>query len=81
MRQAESSGQDLAQFALLVVGVWEGVVPLICALVRADKEPWLALPLQLDRPGAIVVSILMILLTGGLIVWLDGVKRRGKSAP
>jgi hypothetical protein len=66
---------DLALFAVLFAGIWQGVMPLILIFIGAGFRG-LAFPVLLPQPWSWIVSILAIVVAVVLLVVLDGAKKR-----
>lgn len=71
----DSSGISALQGAVFVVGVYEGVVPLVARVF--DWHPVLAFPLLLPEPYWWIVSVLVIIAAVVLLELLDQRKPSG----
>ncbi|MGH3864483.1 hypothetical protein [Actinokineospora sp.] len=69
------SSYDGASSAVFLVGIYEGVVPLVSKVF--DWHPFLAFPLRLPDPWWWIVSVTVIVVA---IVLLDALEKAKKRA-
>ena len=70
---------DTASALVLLVGVYNGLAPLVARLVL-DSDLFLALPLRLPAPWWWITSLVVLALTVAALVALDAAKQRGRGS-
>ncbi|GGS22909.1 MULTISPECIES: hypothetical protein [Actinokineospora] len=70
----ERRGIEALQAVVFVVGIYEGVVPLVSRVF--DWNPVLALPLRLPEPYWWIVSVAVIVVAAALLELLESRKSR-----
>lgn len=74
-----SERYDALSGAIFLVGIYEGVVPLVARIVF-DGTPFLALPARLDAPAWWIVSIAVIVVAVVLLELVDRAKQRAAAS-
>ena len=73
----DSKTYDLMLFAVLIAGVWQGVVPLIFTATGTGYRG-LAFPMLLPQPWSWIVAVLAIVVAVVLLAVIDRAKKRAR---
>ncbi|HEV3355371.1 MAG TPA: hypothetical protein VG247_01190 [Pseudonocardiaceae bacterium] len=67
----DDAGYRLAETLVAIIGIREGLVPIIMKLIGRDEPSWLSLPLYLPNPWCYLVAAAVVAVAFLLLVALD----------